>query len=57
MNIKHMTIDDLLDVIQWIADQEAYRRACGMSRPTDYAEESALELKISAELVRRGACA
>lgn len=51
-----MTIDDLLDVIQWIADREAYRRVCGMSRPTDYAEENALELKISAEIGRRGAC-
>ena len=56
-NIKEMSVDELRDVIQWIADREAYRRACRMSRPTDYAEENALELKISAEIVRRGACA
>lgn len=56
-NIKEMSVDELRDVIQWIADREAFRRACGMSRPTDYAEENALELKISAEIVRRGACA
>ena len=56
-NIKDMSADELRDVIQWIADREAYRHACGMTRPTDYAEENALELKISAEIVRRRACA
>lgn len=54
-NVKDMSADELRDVIQWIADREAYRRACGMTRPTDYAEENALELRISAEIVRRGA--
>lgn len=54
-NVKDMSADELRDVIQWIADREAYRRACGMTRPTDYAEENALELKISAEIFRRGA--
>lgn len=56
-NVKDMSADELRDVMQWIADREAYRRACGMNRPTDYAEENALELKISAEIVRRGVCA
>lgn len=56
-NVKEMSLDELRDVIRWIADREAYRRACGIIRPTDYAEENALELKISAEIMRRGACA
>ena len=53
-NVKAMSTDELRDIMQWIADREAYRRTCGIQRPTDYAEESALELKISAEIARRG---
>ena len=55
MNIKRMTIDDLLDVLQWIQDRAAYWRTCGKPMPgTLYAEDCKVEADTVRELARRG---
>ena len=55
MNIKRMTIDDLLDVLQWAHDRATYWRACGKLMPgTLYAEDCKAEADVVQELARRG---
>lgn len=53
--VQNMTIDELHDVLQWIADRAAYYRAIGRPQPGAlYAADDAMERSICAELYRRG---
>lgn len=55
MDIKCMTIDDLLDVVQWAQDRAAYWRACNRPMPgTLYAEDCKMEADAIRELAYRG---
>lgn len=55
MKVNNMTIDELLDVVQWAKDRAAYYRACGKSQPgTAYAEDCKFEDDVCRELSRRG---
>ena len=55
MDIRHMTIDDLLDVLQWMQDRAAYWRACNKPMPgTLYANDCKAEADAVRELARRG---
>ena len=55
MDIKRMTIDDLLDVLQWTQDRAAYWRACNRPMPgTLYAGDCEVEANVVRELARRG---
>ena len=55
MNVKRMTIDDLLDVLQWGRDRATYWRACNKPMPgTLYAEDCTAEADAVRELARRG---
>lgn len=55
MDIKHMTIDDLLILLQWMQDRAAYWRVCNKPMPgTLYAEDCKMEANVVRELARRG---
>ena len=55
MDIKNMTIDNLLSVLQWMRDRAAYWRACNKSMPGSlYAEDCEAEAAVVRELARRG---
>lgn len=55
MDIKRMTIDDLLDVLQWARDRAAYWKACNKPMPgAMYAEDCKTEANAIRELARRG---
>lgn len=53
--IKSKTADELLELLQWIADRRRYRIACGISDPALTAEDDAAESAALAELGRRAA--
>lgn len=50
---EHST-DTLLQILQWIADRQKYRRVCGIADGPAYAEECAMESAAIAELDKRG---
>ena len=52
--IKAKSTDDLLTLLQWIADRRRYRRACRISDPVASAQDNAAEIAALAELSRRG---
>lgn len=45
-----MTVDQALDLLQWIADRRGYRRTCHMHRPADEAAEDKAERQALAVL-------
>lgn len=45
-----MTMDQALDLLQWIADRRGYRRACHMCCPADEAAEDKAERQALAVL-------
>lgn len=53
--VRAYTTDRILDTLQWIANRQRYRRACGMVNGTAYSEECAMEAAAIAELEERGA--
>lgn len=52
--VKKMTIDQLLDVMQWLADRAAYRKACNIYNPSAYADDETAWRYVAGELYRRG---
>lgn len=54
MDVTTKSTDELFEMLAWIADRAQYRRACKMTRATDYAEECAMENAVCGELYRRG---
>lgn len=52
--MKNKTTDELIDLLQWITDRAAYRRACGYTSGAAYAEECRAEDAALSELVSRG---
>lgn len=51
--MKNKTIDKIMDLLQWISDRAAYRRACGYTNGAAYAEECSAEDAALTELTRR----
>ena len=53
--MEKYTIDELLDVIQWMRSRAAYFRACNKPMPDElYAADCEAEREVKAELYRRG---
>ncbi len=53
--MEKYTIDELLDVLQWVRSRAAYFRACNKPMPGAlYAADCKAERDIEAELYRRG---
>ena len=53
--MEKYTIDELLDVLQWIRSRAAYFRACNKPMPGAlYAADCEAEREVEAELYRRG---
>lgn len=46
--------DELLELLQWIADRRRYRRICGAPDPIASAQDGAAETAARAELSLRG---
>lgn len=54
MNVKSMTIDQLLELLNWIVARQNYRRVCGICDGVAYAEECKVESDAIYELQCRG---
>ena len=54
MKYAQYTTDELLQLLQWIADRQRYRRQCGIRDGAAYAEECKIESAALAELSSRG---
>lgn len=52
--IEIKTTDDLLTLLQWIADRRRYRAACGVYNSAVSSQDNAAEIAALAELSRRG---
>lgn len=53
--MEKYTIDELLDVLQWVRDRAAYYHACNKPMPGAlYAADCKTERDAEAELYRRG---
>ena len=52
--IEIKTTDDLLTLLQWIADRRRYRAACGVYNSAASSQDNAAEIAALAELARRG---
>lgn len=52
--MKEKTIDELLEILQWVVDRQRYRRACGIRDGAGYAADAKVESDAIAELSRRG---
>ena len=52
--IKTKSTDDLLALLQWVADRRRYRRACRISDPVGSAQDGAAEIAVLEELSFRG---
>lgn len=52
--IEIKTTDDLLTLLQWIADRRRYRAACGVYNSALSCDDTAAEIAALAELARRG---
>ena len=52
--IKSKSTDDLLTLLQWIADRRRYRAACGVYNSAASAQDNAAEIAALAELSHRG---
>lgn len=53
MNCSKMSIDQLREVVAWVDDRAAYRRACGTVSGTSYAEDESAARAALAEISRR----
>ena len=53
-DMQHKTIDELLELLQWIADRQRYRRKCGIKSGPGYADDCKAEAAALNELTARG---